>query len=395
MPQNRRMFEFRTHRSIRDFSLEEWNELLGADPEPYLRWEFLDALESTGCVEPRVGWAPLFLSLRRGGTLVAACPAYVKGNSEGEFVFDQSWANYSETSLGVRYYPKLLVACPFTPATGRRLLVAPSERDTANSTSIFRAFAEGINRLGNGLGLSSAHVLFPNETELTQWVDAGFAARTGVQYHWTNAGYATFDDFLARYNSKRRHQVKRERRELELQGLQLRVYSGNDLTSRVLDVAYEFYVSTVEKYHWSRQYLNRAFFEEVGSRLGHNVLVVLAHRRDNDEAVAGAFNLMGNGRLFGRYWGCKHDFKYLHFNVCYYAGIEECIQRGLSVFEPGAGGEHKIVRGFEPTKTYSAHWLADSELDQAVRAFLHRETRAIDSSLESEPPVFKPSPHGA
>jgi uncharacterized protein len=215
-----------------------------------------------------------------------------------------------------------------------------------------------------------------------------------VQYHWTNAGYATFDDFLARYNSKRRHQVKRERRELELQGLQLRVYTGTDLTPRVLDVAYEFYVSTVEKYHWSRQYLNRAFFEEIGTRLGNNVLVVLAHRRDNHEAVAGAFNLMGHGRLFGRYWGSKCDFKYLHFNVCYYAGIEECIQRGLSVFEPGAGGEHKIVRGFEPTKTYSAHWLADAELDRAIRSFLQRETQAIDNSLESEPPVFKPSTQG-
>ncbi len=390
------MFEFRTHRSIREFDSAEWNALLGPDPEPFLRWEFLEALEATGCVEPEVGWLPLMLSLRRDGVLVAASPAYVKGNSEGEFVFDHGWAQFAQSSLRAPYYPKLILACPFTPATGRRLIVSPDHGGAGGAPpcGVASAFAEGVQRVVEQLDLSSAHVLFPRESELAQWVNAGLAARVGVQYHWSNAGYHSFDDFLGRYNSKRRHQVKRERRELAQQDLELRVYTGTDLTPAVLDAVYEFYVATVEKYHWGRQYLNRPFFEELGSRLRDNVLVVLAHERGSGKAIAGAFNLIGNGRMFGRYWGAKRDYKYLHFNVCYYAGIDECIARKLSVFEPGAGGEHKIVRGFEPTKTYSAHLFRDERLDGAIRHFLERESRAVARSLEDEPSVFKVSDEG-
>lgn len=381
------MLELRTHRSIREFAPDEWNGLLGSDPEPFLRWEFLEALEATKCVVPEVGWLPLPLSLRRNGELVAACPAYLKGNSEGEFVFDHSWARFAEARLGVEYYPKLIVASPFTPATGRRLLVQASSQ---GDETIHRAFVEGIQRVGDGFGLSSAHVLFPRVEEATAWSRAGLALRLGVQYHWSNAGYSTFDDFLSRYNAKRRHQVKRERRELAAQGLDLRVYTGRDLTPAVLDAAYEFYVVTVEKHLWGRQYLNRDFFQEVGSRLRDQILVILAHQRATGLPVGGAFNLMGNGRMFGRYWGAKRDYKYLHFNVCYYEGIEECIRRGLQVFEPGAGGEHKIVRGFEPTRTFSAHWLRHPQLDRAVRNFVEQEAQAIDESLSHEAPVFKP-----
>jgi uncharacterized protein len=397
------MFEFRTHRSIREFDRTEWNALLGPDPEPFLRWEFLEALESTGCVEPTVGWLPLMLSLRQGDKLAAVSPAYVKGNSEGEFVFDHGWAQFAESNLGCQYYPKLILACPFTPATGRRLIFAPETDARASSAAsdlsglqapapsamVTSAFAEGVRRVVKQFGLSSAHVLFPRQAELSHWVNAGLAARVGVQYHWVNAGYVSFDDFLGRYNAKRRHQVKRERKEIELQGLALRVYTGSDITPAVLDSIYEFYVATVEKYHWGRQYLNRAFFEEVGSRLRDNVLIVLAHQQSTGRAIAGAFNLMGNGRMFGRYWGATRDYKYLHFNVCYYAGIDECIRRNLEVFEPGAGGEHKIVRGFEPTQTYSAHLFQDDRLDGAIRSFLQREARAVDQSLRDEPSVFK------
>lgn len=379
------MYEFRTHRTIADFEPEQWNGLLGPDPEPFLRWEFLRALETTGCVKPSVGWLPLMLSLRAGERLVAVSPAYVKGNSEGEFVFDHSWAQFAEASLGTRYYPKLILACPFTPATGRRLIVSPEFEGASPSA----AFAEGVRRVTEQFRLSSVHVLFPRQPELSDWVNAGLAARVGVQYHWLNAGYTSFDDFLQRYNAKRRHQVKRERKELEQQGLELRTYTGTDISPVVLDAMYEFYVATVEKYHWGRQYLNREFFEEVGSRLRDNVFVVLAHERASGAPVAGAFNLVGNGRMFGRYWGAKRDYKYLHFNVCYYAGIDACIERGLSVFEPGAGGEHKIVRGFEPTQTYSAHLFRDPDLDQAVRGFLEREANAVTQSLEDEPSVFK------
>ena len=380
------MIEFQTHRGMRDFSADDWNELLGPDPEPYLRWEFLEALEATGCVSPEAGWAALPLALRDSGKLCAVAPAYVKGNSDGEFVFDHSWARFAYESLGIDYYPKLVVACPFTPATGRRVIVKPGE-----NTAVFsQAMAQGVVLATRRLNLSSAHVLFPRADETARWERGGFASRIGVQFHWSNPGYATFEDFLSRYNAKRRHQIRRERSEAARQGLELHVYVGSDITPEVLDAAFEFYKMTVDKYYWGRQYLTRDFFIEVGHRLKHQVLIVLAREKGSRKPVAGAFNLMGNQRLFGRYWGAKHDFRYLHFNVCYYEGIAQCIERKLSVFEPGAGGEHKVVRGFEPTLTYSAHYLENEDLNRVVRPYLERERAAVEASLQGEPGVFKP-----
>lgn len=378
------MFEFQTHRSMRDVAQEDWNALLGADPEPFLRWEFLEAFEATGCVKPDVGWAPIPLTIHHNGELVGAAPAYIKGNSEGEFVFDHGWARFAYEELRYDYYPKLIVACPFTPATGRRVLV----KEGVSTDAVTQALATGVRAVSERLELSSAHVLFPRQAELERWTQHGFAARSGIQYHWANAGYSCFDDFVARYNSKRRHQLRRERKELTLQGLELRGYSGSDLTPSVLDKMYEFYCATVDKYHWGRQYLNREFFQELGARMRESIFVVFAHERASGEAVAGAFNLVGGKRMFGRYWGCSKDFKYLHFNVCYYAGIEECIRRGLDVFEPGAGGEHKVVRGFEPTQTQSAHVFNHRGLDRAVRAFLRREAMVVDEVLREPSGLF-------
>jgi uncharacterized protein len=378
-----RMLEFQTHNSIRDVAREEWNALLGPDPEPFLLWDFLEAFEATGCVHPDVGWAPVPLTVRENGVLVGALPAYVKGNSEGEFVFDHGWARFAYEELRYEYYPKLIVACPFTPATGRRVIV----RDSA-SDQVAQALMSGVRRVSEKLGLSSAHVLFPRRAELELWHRSGFATRSGIQYHWANAGYDSFDDFLARYNSKRRNQVRRERKELQAQGLTLKVYAGPDITPAILDTMYSFYCGTVDKYHWGRQYLNRDFFQEIGSRMRDSIVIVFAHEQASGHAVAGAFNLVGQGRMFGRYWGCTKDYKYLHFNVCYYAGIEECIRRKLQIFEPGAGGEHKVVRGFEPTQTYSAHVFNHTTLDRAVRSFLRRETNVVEESLNDMPDLF-------
>lgn len=378
------MYEFQAHHSMRDIAKDEWNALLGPDPEPFLRWEFLEAFEATGCVKPDVGWAPLPLTLRENGVLVGAAPAYVKGNSEGEFVFDHGWARFAYEELRYEYYPKLIVACPFTPATGRRVVV----KDGVSPEAVTEALATGVKLTSERLGLSSAHVLFPREAELGRWVQHGFAARHGIQYHWANAGYSSFDDFLARYNAKRRHQVRRERKELELQGLELGLYSGSDITPELMDTMYGFYCGTVDRYHWGRQYLNREFFHEIYSRMRDSILLVFARERTSGEAVAGAFNLVGQKRMFGRYWGCTKDYRYLHFNVCYYAGIDECIKRGLEVFEPGAGGEHKVVRGFEPTPTYSAHVFNHRALDRAVRAFLRRESQVVEESLRETPGLF-------
>lgn len=377
------MFEFQTHRSMREIAREDWNALLGQDPEPFLRWEFLEAFEATGCVDPTVGWAPVPITIRENGVLVGAAPAYVKGNSEGEFVFDHGWARFAYEELRYEYYPKLIVACPFTPATGRRVIV----KEGASIDAVTEALATGVRLLSEQLGLSSAHVLFPRQEELERWSRHGFAVRNGIQYHWANAGYSCFDDFLARYNAKRRHQVRRERKELAQQGLVLKSYSGSDITPEVLDTMYTFYCGTVEKYHWGRQYLNRDFFQELGARMRDSLFIVFAHEQSG-EAVAGAFNLVGRKRMFGRYWGCSKDYKYLHFNVCYYAGIEECIERKLEVFEPGAGGEHKVVRGFEPTQTYSAHVFNQRALDRAVRSFLRRETHVVEESLSEGSDLF-------
>lgn len=377
--------DLHTHTSITEIPEGEWDSLLGDDGVPYLYWRFLEALEKTGCVSPEVGWAPLLMTLREEGKLVAAAPGYVKGNSDGEFVFDHSWAQFAYERLGVEYYPKLIVACPFTPATGPRLLVD----EKADVAAALRGFAQGMMRVVDELGLSSGHVLFPREEQALAWAEVGLAHRLGVQYHWLNAGYRTFDDFLARYNSKRRHQIRRERAELAKAGIELMVKTGSDLEPDVVDHVYDFYRSTVQKYFWGRQYLNRAFFEEVCSRLSDKVLVVLAKDTASGRVVGGAFNMIGNGRMFGRYWGATEDIRFLHFNVCYYQGIEECIRRDLGVFEPGAGGEHKVVRGFEPTLTHSVHYLAHPRLDFAVREFLSREREGVRARLQEESPILR------
>ena len=366
-------FELTTHGSIREIGQAAWSSLLGQDSPPFLCFEWLDALERTGCVEPERGWAPMHLTLRQNGKLVAAAPAYVKGNSEGEFVFDHSWARFCEAQLGIDYFPKLVVAVPFTPATGPRLLIAAG----APRPQVTAAFAEGLRQLTAKIGASSAHVLFPFEDESNALAEHGFAERYGLQFHWRNAGYATFDDFLGSFNSKRRNQVRRERREMEDRGIEIFALTGGDLTLDWVDFIYDFYRSTVNKFYWGRQYLNRHFFEEVCSTMPDKLHVVVARERAGGKCLAGAFNLLGSRALYGRYWGALHERPFLHFNVCFYFGIEECVRRGLVLFEPGAGGEHKQARGFEPAVTHSAHHLADPRLDRVVRDFLKRERAAV------------------
>ena len=366
----------------------EWNTLTTATTPPFLKWSFLDALERTGCVVPDRGWLPCHVTLRRGGELVAAAPVYLKGNSEGEFVFDHGWASFAEGRLRIPYYPKLVAAVPFTPATGPRLLVRPG----VDSADLLRAFASGLAQLAQKMSVSSAHVLFPSEVQASALAGVGLAHRLGLQFHWRNQGYETFDDFLGCFNSKRRNQIRREMRGPEEQGLKLRVLSGRDIDSPLLDAVFEFYLSTVNKYYWGRQYLNRAFFEEICSRQPDDVLVVLACDGSSGRPIAAAFNLVGADALFGRYWGAKEDRPYLHFNVCYYRGIAACIERKLAVFEPGAGGEHKLARGFEPTLTHSVHHLVDKRLSAAVRDFIFRERERVEAHVEEyrRDPVIRP-----
>jgi predicted N-acyltransferase len=360
--------------AISDVPETAWNALVDDDAVPFLEWRWLEALETSGSVAPSSGWTPRHLTLWRGHRLVAAAPAYRKSDSSGEFVFDFSWATASERA-GVPYYPKLVLAAPLTPATGRRFLVAPGE-DRASRTL---ELARGALELAREEGLSSVHVLFPTETEAMALEPLGFAVRHGVQYHFLNEGYRTPEDVLQRFNSKRRNQLRRERRAPAEQGLTLRVLRGDALAEADPRETFRLYASTVDKFAWGRRYLNPRFFDRVLEHFRHRVELVQASA--GDRVVAGAFNLASDRVLYGRYWGCLEEHPFLHFNVCLYAGMDEVVRRGLARFEPGAGGEHKLVRGFTPSLTYSAHALFHRGLDRAVREFLAHERAAIQTGL--------------
>jgi len=366
--------QLRLHTSISDISREAWDGLLDEDSIPFLEWRWLEALEESGSISPAAGWHPRHLSLWRGSRLVAAAPAYLKAHSHGEFVFDWSWASAAER-VGLRYYPKLVLAVPLTPATGRRILVAPGE----NRAERTRELLSGALEYARSENLSSVHVLFPTEEECGPIEAAGFAVRLGVQYHWLNHGYASTEDFLARFNSRRRNQLRRERRAPKEQGIDIRTRRGEELLSVDPNEVFKLYCTTVDKHVWGYRHLEPSFFRRVLS--GFRDRVELVEARRGGRLIAGAFNLASPTALYGRYWGCFEEHPFLHFNVCLYHSIDECILRGTGRFEPGAGGEHKLVRGFEPRLTYSAHWLFHHGLDKAVRAFLSHERAAIQAGL--------------
>jgi predicted N-acyltransferase len=372
------MIEMRVHESMRDVDPAAWDRLVGPDVPPFLSHAFLDALERAGCVTPERGWLPMHLTLWEDQELVGASPAYVKGNSEGEFVFDFGWADFAER-LKIRYYPKLLLAVPFTPATGPRVLV----RREADAERMAFAVAEGVHRLVDEHRISGAHVLFLPPEQAEQFDRAGFVQRLGVQYQWQNQGYGSFDDFLSTFSSKRRNQIRRERREMKTRGIGIETLRGGDITAQTIETMYEFYTLTVDKFRWGRRYLNRNFFFDVCDRMKQSVEIVLA-TNESGRAIAGAFNFSGANTLYGRYWGATEEHPFLHFNVCYYHSIEQCIERKIARFEPGAGGEHKRIRGFLPTLTYSVHHLVDSRLRGAVGEYLGRERDYIRRVVNGE-----------
>jgi hypothetical protein len=373
--------------SISDVPKEAWDALLDDAALPFLEWTWLEAFEETGCVGPRTGWVPRHLTLWDGGELVAAAPAYEKTGSHGEFVFDWDWANAAE-EVGVRYYPKLLLAVPMTPATGRRVLV----RAGLDRARLVRELLLGAVELAKASGLSSVHVLFPTEDEAAAMQDVGFAIRTGMQFHWQNDGYRTYDDFLARFHSKRRNQLKRERRAAAEQGIEIRTRRGADTGAVDADVVFRLYASNVDRHLYGGRYLDPAFFRRVLERFAHRVELVEARRAGR--VVAGAFNVASPSRLYGRYWGSFEEHPFLHFHVCLYHSIDESIARGVRSFEGGAGGRHKVGRGFAPALTRSAHMVFHPVLDRAVRDFCRREARMVEASLPTwrERTGMKPAP---
>ncbi|MCP3987347.1 MAG: GNAT family N-acetyltransferase [bacterium] len=368
------MAELEMLEGVRKVPKDEWNALVG-EGSPFLEWEWLASLEDAGCVGAELGWAPRPLVLREQGRLIAACPVYLKGNSEGEFVFDWGWADAAHRA-GLEYYPKILVGVPFTPVTGARFLVAEGEDRTRRSEEL----AQALLGICEAHGLSGAHVNFCLDAERSVLEEAGFVPRLGFQYHWLNRDYQDFDDYLKSLRSKRRNQVRRERRELEHQGIEIEWLTGDDISDDLIEPMYRIYLSTIRNNPWGRQYLNRELFEFLCTRFRHRLCFVVARR--NRSILAGAINIQKSGVLYGRYWGCFEELRHLHFNVCYYAGIEHCIENGLSRFEPGAGGQYKQLRGFDAYPTWSVHHLRDPRLADAVGRFLETERNEASAAIE-------------
>jgi predicted N-acyltransferase len=359
---------------IRAIPREEWNALVG-DESPFLEWDWLAALEQAGTLGGGSGWEPRPLVVREQGRLVAACPVYVKQHSEGEFVFDGAWAE-AASRAGIAYYPKLLVGVPFTPVTGGRCLVAPGPEHAHG----VRALAGALRELCLASGFSGVHVNFCREQEIAPLEASGYLLRVGLQYHWENAGYRSFEDYLGAFRSKRRNQIRRERRALAEQGVEIQVLVGDEIGDELIEPIFRLYRSTVEQHYWGRQYLNRAFFDLLAERFRHRLCFVVARQRG--VLIAGTANVLKNGALYGRYWGALRNLRHLHFNVCYYAAIEWAIAHGITRFEPGAGGDYKYLRGFEARPTYSMHFLAEPRLAAAVARFLDRERAHAASVLE-------------
>ncbi len=351
---------------------EDWNALLEADDSPFVDWDWLFAMEHSKSAARASGWSPCHLAIFRGKTLVAACPLYLKSHSMGEFVFDHGWADAAERS-GIRYYPKLLAGVPFTPHTGRRFLVAPA----VARAPMVAALGRGLIQLCAENRLSSVHVNFCLADESAALASLGFLERLGYQYHWRNHGFASFDDYLGALKSKRRYAVRHERAALAAQGVTIKVHAGEQIPDTIFGPMFDLYLSTIEKLYWGRRYLTREFFTEMRERFKRHICLVCAYR--GRKLVAGTFNLQKSGVLYGRYWGCFEELKYLHFNVCYYAAIEHCIGNGIARFEPGAGGEYKWLRGFDPALTYSAHYVAHEGLRRAIGNFLARERREVQA----------------
>lgn len=362
--------ELRATAAIGDVDAERWNALTGTR-NPFLRHEFLAALERHGAVSEENGWVPYHLLLWDDDTLAAAAPAYLKGNSWGEFVFDFAWAHAYERN-GLDYYPKLVVAVPYSPVTGPRMLLNPDYP----ADGLRHALTDGARQMIEAMEISSVHWLFAEPDDIDALASTDHDVRLGCQYHWQNAGYGDFEDFLAGMSSKKRKNIRRERRRVAEQGLSLRVVHGDEATPALWDALHGFYVKTFHE-HGNLPVITRDCFAELGERLGRQVVVFVAESAGTP--VAGAICLRSDDTLYGRYWGAERDYDGLHFETCYYQGIDYCIREGLQRFEPGAQGEHKVTRGFLPTLTRSAHYLADPRFRDAVGDFLARERPAVEA----------------
>ena len=382
MPDGSATLTLSLHPAIAEIGAVDWDACAGPD-NPFVSHAFLSALEDSGSANARTGWLPQHAVLRNvDGVVVAVAPIYAKSHSYGEYVFDHGWANALER-VGVSYYPKLQVAVPFSPVPGPPLLRRPG-------TGVpVAALANAFETACQSLGLSSVHITFCSEDEWTGLGEAGWLQRIGMQFHWENAGYSSFDDFLGALSSRKRKVLRRERRDANAAGLTFHALSGAEITESHWDAFYRFYQSTVDR-KWGSAYLTRRFFSLLGERLGDRV--VLMYAENAGKPVAGALNLAGSEALYGRNWGCRGDWPFLHFELCYYRAIDWAIEHGLKRVEAGAQGRHKIQRGYLPQATFSAHWIAHAGLRRAVGNFLAEERAGIRqemAALAEESPFRK------
>ena len=361
--------ELKLVQSIAEIGKAAWDACAGTD-NPFLSYDFLHVLEEAGTVTARTGWLPQHVVITDDSKAVlAAVPLYLKGHSQGEYVFDHGWAHAFERAGG-QYYPKLISAVPFTPVSGPRLLIHPDQ----NRSHVRDLLVAGLQEAVSAHDVSSLHLNFLPEEDWHALGDHGFLQRLGLQYHWHNHGYQGFDDFLADLASRKRKAIRKERREVSELDITIRQATGDDIRPSDWDVFYQFYIDTSDR-KWGSAYLNREFFQLLGERMADQVLLVIAEQ--DGRPVAGALNLIGSDTLFGRNWGCIADFKFLHFEICYYQAIDFAIARGLKRVEAGAQGPHKIQRGYVPTYTHSAHFIPHQGFHQAVESFLAAERREM------------------
>ncbi|MGO4410429.1 MULTISPECIES: GNAT family N-acetyltransferase [unclassified Brevundimonas] len=405
-------FTLQVNDGVADIGRDAWDACAAPTGDPFVSYDFLHACEASGSAVPSQGWGARHLSLHDDdGAVLGVMPLYLKGNSQGEYVFDHSWADAYQRAGG-RYYPKLLSAVPFTPATGPRFLIKPgvtpesprglsgaaqdadgsalggpgSALRSGRDDAIRAALLQGALTLVERLGASSLHVNFPTEPEWRLMTEAGLLPRRDIQFIWRNDGYRSFDDFLAALSSNRRKTIRRERREAQA-GLDIRVLSGADLTEAHWDAFFDFYMDTGDR-KWGRPYLTRDFFARVGASMADRIALVMAFR--DGTPIAGALNFIGRDALYGRQWGALEEVPFLHFELCYYQAIDFAIARGLSRVEAGAQGEHKIARGYLPSPVYSAHWIADPALRDPVARYLDNERPAVEAEMAEMAETLSP-----
>jgi len=358
-----------------------------ADPHPFTRYEFFEAVEESRSATPKTGWQPVHLVIERAGRIEGLMPLYVKAHSQGEYVFDRAWADALERAGG-DYYPKLQACVPFTPVTGRRLLIAAGADTEATRQALLRAGATAVEQLK----CSSLHITFPTEEEWRAAGCLGYLQRTDRQFHWENRGYESFDQFLGELSSSKRKNLKKERASVREAGVEFDWLSGSDITEKHWDTFFRFYMDTGGR-KWGRPYLTREFFSRASAGMADQIVLILARR--GGKHIAGALNFLGEGVLFGRHWGATEFVPFLHFEACYHQAIEFAIANGLAKVEAGAQGEHKLLRGYEPVAVYSAHFIAHEGLKRAVENYHVAERQAIAENIEdltAASPFKKSSP---